>query len=624
MARLHIMLRLTGRASRSCATPSPKKRAGAADASAFSARDAGRARRRRARRREPRRREARPARVPRAVPPASGHRATCPRGVGRRPPDFPARRRPRAAAAGCVNFAATRCAARSSSLSTLSRPGRERGGRCLGGAPQDHFRRAGSAACDRFDSPSPPSPLPSPRLAVPASDRALARPRARRHVAGVHRHHHPALEHRPRHAAGRPRHLAGALAAWSARPSPTRSEPATRTWTARRRTRTSSRSGTRCTRRSSGAPCAARTSSSRPNCGTIGASRTRKASARKEPRARPWRTCVSSTSTCTSSTGPWCRSAGRLMQDCRRREPSRAARRWAAESARWTRACVRDKWVRTPPSAVLAELIRVAPASTVNQIEIHAEAPETSTLVHRSPQSRGVQVTAYSPLARGGGLLDHDRRLPRGASALGLALGASSAPRRRRFERRLDASAGVGRRVGERRVSDRSQWARRRASAAAAWRRGVGLRGRRPPNKRATIGSARRARRAPGGSSHSGVERPGERAVSSSSRSSAREDARSSAAASGFRRQALRVGNCAGGDRRALPSRRATSLPIGEPSARAPQRPLAHPVGARRTLAGRPRRSASRRTAAAAAARTARARRRRRGDGAVRRRASEA
>ena len=41
MTRLHIMLRLTGRASRSCATPSPKKPPSAADASAFSARDSG-------------------------------------------------------------------------------------------------------------------------------------------------------------------------------------------------------------------------------------------------------------------------------------------------------------------------------------------------------------------------------------------------------------------------------------------------------------------------------------------------------------------------------------------------------------------------------------------------------
>ena len=91
-------------------------------------------------------------------------------------------------------------------------------------------------------------PQPSPRLAVPASDRAPTRLRARRHVAGVHRHHHLRLN------TGRDMPMVG-LGTWQprgGRRGRRRRAPEPHARTARRRTN-EFEVGTRCTRRSSGA-----------------------------------------------------------------------------------------------------------------------------------------------------------------------------------------------------------------------------------------------------------------------------------------------------------------------------------------------------------------------------------
>ena len=94
---------------------------------------------------------------------------------------------------------------------------------------------------------------------------------------------------------------------------------------------------------------------------------------------------------------------GTLMQD----DPDASlAECWEALERAMDEGLVRGVGVSNFSERQLAELIRVARVKpAVNQIEIHPRLPQTELV--RYCQSQGVQVTAYSPLARGGGLLDH-------------------------------------------------------------------------------------------------------------------------------------------------------------------------------------------------------------------------
>lgn len=80
---------------------------------------------------------------------------------------------------------------------------------------------------------------------------------------------------------------------------------------------------------------------------------------------------------------------------------------WRALEAAVDEGLVRSIGVSNFNEAQLAELsqaARIKPA--VNQIEIHPRLPQNALVEYC--QSRGMTVTAYSPLARGGGLFDND------------------------------------------------------------------------------------------------------------------------------------------------------------------------------------------------------------------------
>jgi diketogulonate reductase-like aldo/keto reductase len=106
---------------------------------------------------------------------------------------------------------------------------------------------------------------------------------------------------------------------------------------------------------------------------------------------------------------------GTLMQD----DPDASlAECWEALERAMDEGLVRGIGVSNFSERQLAELIRVARVKpAVNQIEIHPRLPQTELV--RYCQSQGVQVTAYSPLARGGGLLDHPA-VVRAATRLGV------------------------------------------------------------------------------------------------------------------------------------------------------------------------------------------------------------